>query len=133
MSLTRRIAVARGDQPADLLLKNARIINTFTGEIEEGSVAICEETIAGIGDYQQAKEIIYLKGSYLAPGLIKTRLSQALWDNPQRQEQAEAAGPAGRIGEVKDVSGAALLLASDAGSYINGQYIIMDGGSMARN
>ena len=68
----------------------------------------------------------------LAPGLIKTRLSQALWDNPQRQEQAEA-GLAGQIGEVEDISGAALLLASGAGSFINGQYIIIDGGAMARN
>jgi len=67
----------------------------------------------------------------LAPGVIKTRLSQALWDRPEVQELAEQ-NPANRIGEVEDVAGSALLLASDAGSYINGQYIIMDGGSMAR-
>lgn len=67
----------------------------------------------------------------LAPGVIKTRLSQALWDNPQTRELADA-GLARRIGEVEDISGAALLLASEAGSFINGQYIIIDGGSMAR-
>ena len=70
MSLAKLISVARGDAPADLLLKNARIVNTFVGIIEEGNVAICEDRIAGIGNYLQAKETVDLKGSYLAPGLI---------------------------------------------------------------
>ena len=70
MSLPDLIAVARGDKPADLLLKNAGIINTFTSEIEKGNVAIYSGRIAGIGDYSKAKEIIDLKGNYLAPGLI---------------------------------------------------------------
>ena len=36
------IPAARGERPADLILANARVINTFTGEIESGNVAICE-------------------------------------------------------------------------------------------
>ena len=70
MNLDELIAVARGDKPADLLFTNARIINTFNGEIETGNVAIYRDTIAGIGDYSKAEEFIDLKGSYLAPGLI---------------------------------------------------------------
>ena len=70
MDLTELISVARGDMPADLLLKNARIINTFIGEVEQGNVAICGDRVAGVGDYQQAREIIDLQGAYLAPGLI---------------------------------------------------------------
>jgi adenine deaminase len=70
MNLADLIAVARGDKPADLVLKNARIINTFTGEIEKGNVAIFGRHIAGVGEYSEAKEIIDLKGSYLAPGFI---------------------------------------------------------------
>jgi adenine deaminase len=70
MSLAKLISVARGDAPADLLLKNAKIINTFVGIIEEGNVAIYDGRIAGIGNYLKTKEIIDLKGSYLAPGLI---------------------------------------------------------------
>jgi len=70
MNPARLIAVAKGDSPPDLLLKNARIINTFSGEIEEGDVAICGDTIAGIGDYRGAKESLDLHGDYLAPGLI---------------------------------------------------------------
>jgi adenine deaminase len=70
MSLAKLISVARGDAPADLLLKNAKIINTFVGIIEEGNVAIYGDRIAGIGNYQKAKKIIDINGSYLAPGLI---------------------------------------------------------------
>ena len=51
MSLSELISVARGDSPADLLLKNAKIINTFVGIIEEGNVAIYGNKIAGIGNY----------------------------------------------------------------------------------
>jgi adenine deaminase len=70
MSLSKLISVARGDVPADLLLKNAKIVNTFVGIIEEGNVAIYGDRIAGIGNYLKAKETIDMKGSYLAPGLI---------------------------------------------------------------
>ena len=50
MNLAKLISVARGERPADLLLKNASIVNTFVGEIERGNVAICGDRIAGIGD-----------------------------------------------------------------------------------
>jgi adenine deaminase len=70
MGLAGLISVARGDSPADLLLQNCRIVNTFTASIDEGNVAIHRGTIAGIGDYHAAKETIDLKGTYLAPGLI---------------------------------------------------------------
>ena len=70
MNLKELISVARGEAPADLLLKNARIINTFTGTIEQGNVAIYGDRIAGVGDYDNARETIDLQGSYLAPGLI---------------------------------------------------------------
>lgn len=68
--LKQLISVAKGEAPADLLLTNARVINTFTAEIEQSNVAIFGERIAGVGDYDQAKQKIDLKGKYLAPGLI---------------------------------------------------------------
>jgi adenine deaminase len=70
MSLSDLIAVARGDKPADLILKNASIINVFTSSIEENSVAIYAGRIAGIGDYSAATRVIDLKGAYLSPGFI---------------------------------------------------------------
>jgi adenine deaminase len=70
MDKSRLLSVARGDIPADLLFKNARIVNVFTGEIEKGNIAVAEGMIAGIGDYQSGKEIIDLKDRFLAPGFI---------------------------------------------------------------
>ena len=68
--LSSLISVAKGDAPADLILANGRIVNTFSGEIEKAGVAIYNGIIAGIGEYRQAKEIIDLDGKYIAPGLI---------------------------------------------------------------
>ncbi len=70
MNMSDLIAVARGDKPADLVLKNGRIINVFTGEIEKADVAVFGRCIAGIGKYAKAEETIDLKGDYLAPGFI---------------------------------------------------------------
>lgn len=64
------ISVAKGESPADLILSHAKIVNTLSGEIEEGNVAIYGEKIAGVGDYQLGKEVIDLTGKYLSPGLI---------------------------------------------------------------
>lgn len=67
--LKTRISVAAGREPADLVLKNAGIINVFTASIQEGDVAIQDGFIVGIGSYQ-GKEEIDLEGAYLSPGLI---------------------------------------------------------------
>ncbi|MBI4311491.1 MAG: adenine deaminase [Chloroflexi bacterium] len=64
------IAVARGDAPADLVFTHARIVNTFTGEIEAGNVAVYGGRIAGVGGYTDARRVVDLGGQYLAPGLI---------------------------------------------------------------
>ncbi len=69
MSLPELISVARGDRPADLVLKDARIINTFTGEIEKGDVAVYQDRIAGIGEYRKAKKSSTLKASTWPPDL----------------------------------------------------------------
>ena len=64
----------------------------------------------------------------LAPGIIKTKFAQALWGNPQLNEQYIQKNPLGRIGDPEDIVGAALFLASDASSYVNGDVIVLDGG-----
>jgi len=96
------IPAARGDAPADLLLKNARIVNVFTGRTEEGQVAIVGERIVGIGDYTQAKTVIDLKGRYLAPGFIDghTHLESSMLDVG---EYARAVVPHGTTAVVTDL------------------------------
>ena len=49
------LAVARGDAPADLVLRNGRIVNVFSGEMEQADVAIVDGFIAGIGSGYDAK------------------------------------------------------------------------------
>lgn len=65
----QRIAAARGDQPAQLVLKNARVVNVFTHEVEQADVAIHQGQIVGIGEYTGVEERD-LAGKYVCPGLI---------------------------------------------------------------
>ncbi len=67
--LGRIIKVARGEEEADLLFKNARLVNVLSGEIHEADVAVADSRVVGLGDYQ-AKEVLDLQGAYLCPGLI---------------------------------------------------------------
>jgi adenine deaminase len=64
------LSVARGETVADLLLRNARIVNVFSGEVERGDIAIAQGIIAGVGPGYDAKEIVDLNDAYVAPGLI---------------------------------------------------------------
>lgn len=67
--LQRRIEIARGDRPASLALCGGRVLNVFTGELTEADVAICGDTIAGVGDYRGEREID-LDGMIVLPGFI---------------------------------------------------------------
>lgn len=64
------IRVARGDAPADLVLRNAKLVNVYSGEIYPSDVAVYNSRIAGIGPGYVGQREIDLNGSYLAPGLI---------------------------------------------------------------
>jgi adenine deaminase len=102
MNLKELISVARGETPADLLLKNARVVNTFIGEIEQGDVAIYGDRIAGVGDYGKAREIIDLQSRFLAPGLINghTHIESSML-HPARYAQAVV--PRGTLAVVTDL------------------------------
>jgi adenine deaminase len=117
MKSSRVISVARGESPADLILKNARVINVFTGKIEKSDVAICGEFIAGIGDYSRAKIIMDLHGQYLAPGLIDghTHLESSLLDVG---EYARAVVPHGTTAIVTDLHEIANVCGLSGISYI---------------
>ena len=70
MQLTHFLPIARGDEPADLVLRNGRVINVFTGEIIDADVAIAGDCIVGVGPEYEAGEEIDLGGRYVCPGLI---------------------------------------------------------------
>ena len=73
-NFTHLIGVAKGEIPADLLIKNAQVVNVFIGKIFTSNVAIAGKYIAGIGDYQTGKQIIDAKNLYLIPGLMDAHI-----------------------------------------------------------
>jgi adenine deaminase len=96
------IAAARGDTPGDLLFRNARVVNTFTGEIEETDVLVYEGRVAGLGPGYQARQTIDLRSAYLLPGLINGHThieSSMLWVG----EYARAVVPHGTSVAVSDL------------------------------
>ena len=64
----------------------------------------------------------------IAPGLVRTDMARALWENPDTYAQAIESYPLGRIGEPIDIAGAAVFLASPAGRFVTGQTLVADGG-----
>ncbi|MCP4745336.1 MAG: adenine deaminase [Desulfobacteraceae bacterium] len=68
-NINKLIQTARADRPADLLLRNARLINVFSGAIQQTHIAVADGYIAGFGEYEALSEV-NLDGSYLSPGFI---------------------------------------------------------------
>ncbi|MBI2906663.1 MAG: glucose 1-dehydrogenase [Chloroflexi bacterium] len=64
----------------------------------------------------------------IAPGVIRTRLTQPIWGNPDYLKRVTESSALGRIGEPEEIVGAVLYLASDASSYVSGQTFALDGG-----
>ena len=71
--LARRLAVARGDEPADLVVRGGRVLSVFTREWLECDVAVCDGVVAGLGSYEGA-EVLDAGGAYVAPGLIDAHM-----------------------------------------------------------
>lgn len=72
-----------------------------------------------------------IRANCIAPGLIRTDFARALWENPDILERTVQHYPLRRIGEPEEVAGVAVLLASDAGKFISGTTIVVDGGGLA--
>lgn len=100
-----------------------------------GSPVIGAYCISKAADMQLARNLAVEYGPYnirancIAPGLIKTDFARALWEDPQTLTHATAGTPLRRIGEADEIAGAAVFLASKAGSFTTGQVIVCDGGA----
>ena len=70
-----------------------------------------------------------IRANSIAPGLIKTDFAKALWENPDILKTVLSSTPMQRIGVPDEIAGVAVMLASKAGNYINGQTIVVDGGT----
>jgi len=109
------IAVARGEKEADLLLVNARVVNVFNGEIEQGNVAVYNGLIAGVGDYDRAKEVIDLDGAYIAPAFIDghIHLESTMLDIGQYAKVAVARGTLTVVTDLHELSNVVGIQAID--------------------
>ena len=67
----------------------------------------------------------------IAPGLIRTEFSRALWENESILKNSVQGGALKRIGEADEMAGAALYFASPASSFTTGQTLVLDGGGLA--
>ena len=71
--LVRRLAVARGDEPADLVVRGGRVLSVFTREWLETDIAIAEGYVAGLGDYEGTEEVD-ATGRYVVPGFVDAHM-----------------------------------------------------------
>lgn len=105
MDLKTRIDIAAGRQPADLVLRNGRIVNVLSGEIHEGDVAVAGERIVGIGRYD-GREAIDLKGQYIVPGFIDghVHIESSLLGVPEYARVVSACGTAAVITDPHEIA-----------------------------
>jgi NAD(P)-dependent dehydrogenase (short-subunit alcohol dehydrogenase family) len=101
----------------------------------KGSPIIGAYCISKAADMQLARNMAMELGPHnvrvncIAPGLIRTDMARALWEDPETLKRSTAAACLGRIGEPHEIAGAAVFLASKAGAYTTGQTIVCDGGA----
>ncbi len=101
-----------------------------------GSASLGTYAISKAADFQLARNISVeyggsnVRANCIAPGLIKTYFAKALWDNPDILKGATQRSPLKRIGMPDEIAGGAIFLASEAGAFMTGQQLVIDGGNM---
>jgi len=100
-----------------------------------GNAVIGAYNISKAADFQLARNLAHelspsnIRVNCIAPGLVKTDFAKALWDTPEAEKRSSAGTPLRRLGEPDDIAGAAVYLASKAGSWMTGQALVIDGGA----
>lgn len=101
-------------------LKGTDVLGTY-GLTKAAEMAMARNLAVGWGQHN-------IRVNCIAPGLVRTDFARTLWEDPERLEKALRNYPLGRIGEPDDIAGAAVFLASRAGSWMTGQTLVLDGG-----
>lgn len=102
-----------------------------------GSSQLGLYAISKAADMQLARNICVewgpknIRANAIAPGLIRTDFARALWENPDLYRKRTRDTPLQRIGEPDEIAGAAVFLASQAGSFVTGHTLVIDGGTTA--
>ena len=118
------------------------MIENKSGKIINVSSIAAKTPLEGLGVYNISKAAVVMLSKVLAkemakdniqvntlaPGLIKTDFSKALWDNDEIYNKIVKTIPQGRMGEPEDIAGMALYLSSNASDFITGSLFTVDGG-----
>lgn len=100
-----------------------------------GSPQLGLYAVSKAADMQLARNICVewgprnIRANTIAPGLIRTDFARALWENPELYRKRTRDTPLQRIGEPDEIAGAAVFLASRAGSFVTGHTLVIDGGT----
>lgn len=101
----------------------------------KGSTIIGAYAISKAADMQMARNFATEFGpkgvrvNCVAPGLVRTDMARALWEDPETLKRATSVAALRRIGEPPEIAGAVVFLASRAGAFTTGQTIVCDGGA----
>ncbi len=112
------------------------------GAIVNVSTVASYRPVAGLGAYGISKAAVNamtqtlavelaadgIRVNGVAPGVIRTRLSEALWKEPKKERRVVRQVPLGRLGEPAEIASAIAFLASDDARYVTGQTLVADGG-----
>ncbi|MBI2392362.1 MAG: glucose 1-dehydrogenase [Deltaproteobacteria bacterium] len=127
--LSRQFAnhVIGRDAPGAIV--NLASIVAFAGARLQGVYGMTKAAVVSMTQTMAAElAASKIRVNALAPGLIDTKFASALVHNPDLVGRVTAATPMGRIGQPREIAGAALFLASDAASYVTGHTLVIDGG-----
>ena len=120
--------------PAMIERKDGAIVIVSSIGGLRGSPVIGAYNVSKAADFQLARNYAVEYGPHnirvncIAPGLIRTDFAKALWEDPDTLKRSTAGAPLRRIGEPDEIAGAAVFLASKAGSFMTGQALVIDGG-----
>jgi len=101
----------------------------------KGSDMIGAYNVSKAADFQLVRNYAVENGRHnvrinaIAPGLVRTEFARAMWEDPKIQEAAAQRMPMRRLGEPRDIAGAAVFLSSQAAAWMTGQIVVVDGGS----
>ena len=115
--------------------KNGAVIIVSSIGGLKGSSSLGTYGISKAADMQMARNLAVEWGpsnvrvNCIAPGLVRTDFARALWENPEIYEKAVNLYPLRRIGEPDEIAGTAVFLASNAGTFVTGQTLVVDGGA----
>jgi NAD(P)-dependent dehydrogenase (short-subunit alcohol dehydrogenase family) len=101
-----------------------------------GNAVLGAYCISKAADLQMVRNLAIENGpdnvrvNAISPGLVRTDFARALWEDPEYLEIRTSRDPLRRMGEPREIAGAAVFLGSAAGSFTTGQNIVVDGGAM---